>query len=211
MRTLLVFVLVLIVAAGGAVGFAYSGLLDVSSTASEPRLFRWLLQTARENSVQRRAADIAVPDLSSKTQVAGGASAFGEMCAGCHGAPERDPMIGAKDMNPAPPNLAETVAERTPAELFWVIKHGIRMTGMPAWGPTHSDAQLWELVAFLEQLPALSADDFRELLARSGGDGHGHDHGGGHGDDHGDVQADAQGPQAHDEPHEHGSADSHAH
>jgi len=202
MRTLLIVIVVVILAAGGAVGFAYSGLLNVSSTASEPQLVRWLLQTTRERSVQRRAAGIAVPDLSGEAQVAGGASAFGEMCAGCHGAPGRDPILGVQDMNPAPPDLAETVAESTPAELFWVIKHGIRMTGMPAWGPTHSDAQLWEVVAFLEKLPKLSADDYRRLAERSSGDGHGHDHGGGHGHDHA--------AQAQEDSHGH-SAGNHAH
>jgi hypothetical protein len=59
-----------------------------------------------------------------------------------------------------------------------MIKHGIRMTGMPAWGPTHSDAQLWDLVAFLARLPELTAEDYRRLAEGSADDGHGHDHGG---------------------------------
>lgn len=176
MRPVFVVAAVALIAAGGTVGFAYSGLLDVSASATEPRVIRWLLQTTRESSVRRRAADIAAPDLSDEAQVATGGRAFGEMCADCHGTPGRDPRLGARDMNPPPPDLGKAAAGRTPAELFWIIKHGIRMTGMPAWGATHTDAQLWELVAFIERLPALSADDYRRLVERSGDDGHGHDH-----------------------------------
>lgn len=178
MRRILIVAVVAVLAAGGTVGFAYSGLFDVSASATEPGVVRWLLQTTRESSVRRRAAGIAAPDLSDETQVAAGGRAFGEMCARCHGAPGLDPVLGAWDMNPPPPDLVEAAPERTPAELFWVIKHGIRMTGMPAWGATHSDTQLWELVAFLERLPGLTAEDYRRLTERIGDDGHGHDHGG---------------------------------
>jgi mono/diheme cytochrome c family protein len=178
MRPVFVVAAVAVLAAGGTVGFAYSGLFDVSASATEPGVVRWLLQTTRESSVRRRAADIAAPDLSDETLVAAGGRAFGEMCAGCHGAPGRKPLLGVGDMNPPPPDLVKAAAERTPAELFWMIKHGIRMTGMPAWGATHSDAQLWDLVAFLERLPELTAVDYRRLAERSGDNGHGHDHGG---------------------------------
>ncbi len=176
MRRILIVAAVAVLAAGGTVGFAYSGLFDVSASATEPGVVRWLLQTTRERSVRRRAESIAAPDQSDEKQVAAGGRAFGEMCAGCHGAPGLDPMLGARDMNPPPPDLIKAAAERTPAEFFWVIKHGIRMTGMPAWGATHSDTQLWELVAFLERLPELAAEDYRQLTERSGDDDHRHDH-----------------------------------
>ncbi len=62
------------------------------------------------------------------------------------------------------------------AELFWVVKNGIRMTGMPAWGPTHTDAQIWDLVAFMQRMPKLSPDAYRNLIINAQDDGHGHDH-----------------------------------
>jgi mono/diheme cytochrome c family protein len=69
--------------------------------------------------------------------------------------PGRKPFLGAGYMNPSPPDLAKIAPERSPQELFWVIKHGLRMTGMPAWGPTHGDEQLWDLVAMVV-LPGFS-------------------------------------------------------
>jgi mono/diheme cytochrome c family protein len=152
---------------------------------------RWLLETTRERSIERRAEGIIVPDLSGDERAAAGAAAFDDMCAGCHGAPGREPFVAAKDMNPPPPHLDDSASELTPAELFWVIKHGIRMTGMPAWGPTHSDTELWDLVAFIQRLPKLDSDAYRRLAgtsvhththedparAEAGGHGHGdHSH-----------------------------------
>jgi mono/diheme cytochrome c family protein len=166
-KSILIVLATLIAIVGGAIGFAYSGLYNVAATASGPHALDWLLETTRERSVSARAEGIAVPDLSPDARVGAGAAAFREMCAGCHGAPDRKPFVGARDMTPPPPDLTQVVAERKPAELFWVVKHGLRMSGMPAWGPTHSDTELWDLVAFLQRLPGLSAAAY-ERLAGSG-------------------------------------------
>ena len=179
MRCLFAFVLVVVLSLAGVIGFVYSGWADVSATGTESAPVRWVLETTRRNAVKRHAADIEVPDLSGQSLVATGAHSFKEMCVGCHGAPGHTPMLGARYMDPQPPDLGKLAKTRTPAELFWVIKHGIRMTAMPAWGPTHSDTQLWALVALVERLPDLSAQEFSQL-ASQGGDG-GHDHGHSHG------------------------------
>jgi mono/diheme cytochrome c family protein len=176
LKTLITIVLTLLVAVFACVGLAYSGLIDVAATSREPDAIGWLLKSARENVVRRRAQAVSVPDLSSQAWVAAGANAFEEMCSRCHGAPGEAPPVGARDMSPPPPDLARIAPERSPAELFWVIKHGIRMTGMPAWGPTHTDPQLWQLVAFIEQLPGMTDATYRGFLT-PGGDGHGHHHG----------------------------------
>jgi mono/diheme cytochrome c family protein len=101
------------------------------------------------------------------------------MCAGCHGAPGHQRFLGAAYMNPAPPDLTKGPSDLSPAEMFWVIKHGIRMTGMPAWGPTHPNARLWELVAFLRRLPMLSPADYGRLVdqGEAAETGHEHHHG----------------------------------
>lgn len=170
-------VIVVALLLAGAVGLAYSGLPNVAATASESPLLRWLLSTTRQQAVERRAQEVAVQRITDRARIAAGAKAFDDLCAGCHGAPGRDPFVGALDMSPAPPTLSETVPQRSPAELFWVVKHGIRWTGMPAWGPSHSDAELWELVTFIERLPELNGEAYQALLAQGEGHGHDHDHG----------------------------------
>jgi hypothetical protein len=94
-------------------------------------------------------------------------------------------------LNPPPPDLADSAAHMTPAELFWVTKNGIKMTGMPAWGATHADEALWPVVAFMTRLPELDGAGYAALLAEA--QGHGHhavgDDAGGHGDNGADQHA----------------------
>lgn len=161
----------------GVVAFSYSGLFDVAATTREPEVVQWLLVNTRKNSIRYRAEQIDVPELSDEARLATGGKAFDEMCAACHGAPGKKPLLGAKDMNPPPPDLADTASQRTPKELFWAVKNGIRMTGMPAWGATHSDVQIWDLVAFMGRLPEISPDAYRNLINNAQGDKHDHAHG----------------------------------
>ncbi|MGH7430139.1 MAG: c-type cytochrome [Candidatus Methylomirabilaceae bacterium] len=119
---------------------------------------------ARERSVAARSSDIAVPSLDDPKLIAVGAEHYAEMCTGCHLAPGlRDTEIRA-GLYPKPPNLAEHGEHRTPEETFWIIKHGFKMTGMPAWGLTHDDESIWGMVAFVRRLPDLSPDAYRELV-----------------------------------------------
>ena len=202
----------LVLAAGGIIAFAYSGLFDVAATARDAPPVRWLLETTRENAVRKGAERIALPDLSDEDRSPRGAKAFDEMCTGCHGAPGREPFLGAGDMNPPPPDLAEIAPARSPRELFWVIKHGLRMTGMPAWGPTHGDDQLWDLVAFMGRLPDLTPDAYRALAEGPGADGHDHDHGAGIRADAGATAADAPvSESAVSGEHVHNPKEGHAH
>lgn len=176
MRILIGLALLLAIAVATVAGVIYGGLIDVAATASEPGPLRWLLETTRERSISRRAEGVRVPDLSGDALVAAGASAFDDMCAGCHGVPGQAPFVAAEDMNPPPPHLdREEASELGAAERFWVIKHGIRMTGMPAWGRTRSDEEIWSLVAFLGLLPGTDADTYRNLAGLGGH--HHHDQG----------------------------------
>lgn len=178
-------------------GFAYSGWYDVSATTPHSRVVRWILSTTSDASVERRAQKVNVPDLSDNRQLLAGAGDFDAMCAGCHGAPGRSSGPVGQGLNPAPPDLAEAASELSPAELFWVTKNGIRMTGMPAWGITHEDAELWDIVAFLRELPALDAASYRDLVARGKEVGH-HDAA----NEHMDHQNQSPGPPS---PHGSGS------
>ncbi len=172
MKLLLVLLAMLIIAVIGAAGYAYSGLYDVSADSQHGKVVGWLLSTTSHESVERRAANIDVPDLTDDKLKLAGANDFKTMCADCHGAPGQEPKAIGKGLNPAPPDLAESAAHMTPAEVFWVTKHGIRMTGMPSWGATHDDDALWPVVAFITVLPELGADDYQALLAKAAGTGH---------------------------------------
>lgn len=156
----------------GAIGFAYSGLYNVAATSPHSGLANWLFSVTSHASIERRAADIEVPDLSDLALVQAGVNDFDAMCSGCHGAPGKNPEAMGLGLNPPAPNLAESTENMSPSELFWVTKNGIKMTGMPAWGATHDDDALWPVVAFMNTLSDLTGDEYQALLASSDGAGH---------------------------------------
>jgi len=163
--------LVLVVLAiAGILTFAYSGLYNVAATGKDSGLLRWLLHTTMERSVDRRAADVVIPadvSLDDPQRIAVGLIHYDEMCVVCHGAPGVEAGEARQGLNPRPPELAEHAAEISPQALFWIIKHGVEMTGMPAWGPTHDDQRIWDMVAFLQQLPGMTAADYAGLKVRA--------------------------------------------
>lgn len=167
--TLLLAALLLI---GGAVAFIYSGIYDVSASEPHGAVSSWVMQATMHSSVERRASQIEVPDLSDESLVLAGVNDFEEMCVQCHGAPGKEPAAVGRGLNPPPPELAESASEMSAAELFWVTKHGIKMTGMPAWGSTHEDDVLWPVVALMTALPELDAAEYKGLLNRAEGMGH---------------------------------------
>jgi mono/diheme cytochrome c family protein len=181
MRTILgtlavTFALVLI---AGAV-FIFSGLYDVSATAPHWRITYWIMETERAHSIEAHAAGVAVPPgLDDPTKILMGTEHFAAHCAVCHGAPGVPKGDIAHGLYPQPPNLAEAAKHYSPGELFWILKHGIKMSGMPAWND-HSDEELWATVAFLEKLPGMSEQDYAKLvmstMMQSGGHHHDSDH-----------------------------------
>ncbi len=172
MKTIITLAIAVIVGLIGAIGFAYSGLYDVGASSSHSGFVNWLLSTTSHASVKRRARDIEVPNLESQQLQLAGVNDFDDMCAGCHGAPGQDPEAMGQGLNPPAPDLAVSAAEMTPAELFWVTRNGIKMTGMPAWGATHDDAALWPVVALMKKLPDLDAAGYQAFLANAKGLGH---------------------------------------
>jgi mono/diheme cytochrome c family protein len=176
MKTIVGLIIVLALLVTGGLAFIYSGTYNVAATAKDSKVIDWMVETTRKNSILARSENIVVPAHTDERSIAAGGKEFDQMCAYCHGAPGKKPFEAAGDMNPSPPDLGEVVPKRTPAALFWVIKHGIRMTGMPAWGPTHSDERLWRLVAFLQRLPELSPESYKQLIANAPDIGHEHAH-----------------------------------
>jgi len=189
----------------GTVGYAYSGWYDVSASTAHSGPVNWLLSKTSHASIERRGADVMVPDLSDPTLALAGANDFSEMCAGCHGAPGQDPEAMGQGLNPTAPDLAEAAVHLSAGELFWVTKNGVKMTGMPSWGATHDDESIWPVVAFMANvLPELSADDYQEYLAQGAGMGH-HSNGDDPAEhDHGEVGHDDGTTSTETGGHEHG-------
>ncbi len=159
----------LLVLAGGALAFVYSGAYNVAATDPHMGVVRWALNTTQARSVAVRSADVPEPPPVDSAAVADGFHHFSEMCVVCHGAPGVERGELGKGMNPTPPELSEEAAEFTARELFWITKHGIKMAGMPAFGPTHSDAEIWGIVAYVKRLPDMSPQEYQRWVERYGG------------------------------------------
>lgn len=157
---LIIFVIVIILC---GLAFINSGLFDVAATKPETEIVKWVLQTTKEKSVRSRAKDITVPNLDKESFIEIGFNNYDQMCVGCHGAPGISPSVIGEGLNPVPPDLSEEVGHMAPQELFWITQNGIKMTGMPAFGPTHSDEELWSMVAFMQKLPDLSPEKYNVM------------------------------------------------
>lgn len=161
---LLVFVPVVI---GAALAYMYSGFYNVAATDPHNPVVRWALDTSTVRSIEQHADGLEVPDLSGGSLIEIGAQHFKETCTMCHGAPGVQAGEIAKGLKPEAPDLSHAAQCWLPAELFWIVKHGIKMTGMPACGPTHGDEELWAMVAFTEALPDMSQERYEGLVGSS--------------------------------------------
>ncbi len=167
------FVMIAILGLGGGLALVYSGMINVAATNPHSALTDWLLSTASDQSIHYQAKGIIAPPLNDPKIITEGFEHYREMCVGCHLAPGVKSSEIRKGLMPQPPKLQEAAEEWTLAELFWVIKNGIKMTGMPAWGPTHSDKKIWAMAAFVKQLPKMTPAQYKAMDAAAGPD---HDH-----------------------------------
>jgi mono/diheme cytochrome c family protein len=174
MKTIRTLLLAAIAACAALAAFIYSGSYPMGADVPHTKFTHWLLETLREKSIEHASRDIQVPELDDPELLLSGGADYNDMCAGCHlkpGVDESDFTIG---LYPAPPNLARRGGEdQHPGDpqqrmrtQFWVIKHGIKASGMPAWGPTHDDQRIWAMVAFLQKLPQLTPQQYQILTAR---------------------------------------------
>ena len=144
---------------------AYTGAYDISASKDHSPFVRWAFSTTMRNSVSVRASDIEVPSRFTPEQVAAGARQYKSMCEHCHAGPGVQKQEWAKGMLPQPPHLVEAVTEWEPNEVFWLAKHGVRMSAMPAFGGTHEDTALWEITSFVMRLPGMTAEEYAALGA----------------------------------------------
>ena len=163
---------------GAGAAAIHSGFYDVGADAPHWSLTYRLLNTARIRSIDAHASGLAVPaDLENHARLVDGASHFSTHCAVCHSGPGVEAENMAEGMCPRPPVLTNVSTRYSPAELFWILKHGIKMSGMPAWAD-HGDEALWNIVALLEKLPSLPTQDYAALVVAANKAGGHHMHGG---------------------------------
>ncbi len=149
--------------AGLAVLFVLSGVVSVKASSGHLAVTAWVLDLAKRRSVAVRASPIESPALDAPGLEALGASHFDRGCRPCHGAPGEPPPAVPARMTPHPPDLAAQVGRWKPRELFYLVAHGVKFTGMPAWpSPSRTD-EVWAVVAFLRRLPALARASYRRL------------------------------------------------
>jgi mono/diheme cytochrome c family protein len=159
---LIVLIIVLIIAAGI---WIWSGSYNIGADVAHWKGTSRVIHTLVDRSVEARAKDIQVPDLNAPAMIAEGAAHYAVMCTGCHLAPGKTESEMRAGLYPRPPNLTRFAPD--PAEAFWVIKHGIKMSGMPAWGKTHGDDKIWAMVAYLQQQPKMNVQRYKELTANA--------------------------------------------
>ena len=156
-------VLLLLVALAGI--FIYGGIYNIGADAPHSRFVYGALQELRERAIASYSRDVNPPaDLNSQQRIAAGAGVYNEMCTGCHLGPGVERSELSQGLYPSAPELAQGDG-LTPAEQFWVIKHGVKLTAMPAWGKTHDDQLIWDMVAFIRWLPRMNAAQYQAAVA----------------------------------------------
>lgn len=176
LRPLIVAALVIV---GLGVAFIYSGVYDIGALSPHTAATLWVLNITRDRSIRAHARKITVPPLDDSALVALGASHFHEMCVQCHGAPGVKRAEIGQGLYPRAPHLRRAVRDWNDAELYWIVKNGIKLTGMPAFAPTHSEHALWGIVAFIRRLPNMTPAEYsRTVAAATRGDSADEDPGG---------------------------------
>jgi mono/diheme cytochrome c family protein len=193
--------ILLLVVAGFAGIYIYIGAYNIGADAPHSRFVYSTLDALRERAIANYSRDIKAPvDLNDPKRIAAGAGLYDEMCTGCHLGPGLDKSEMSQGLYPPAPELARGLTH-TPEQAFWIIKHGIKLSAMPAWGKTHDDPLVWDMVAFIRQLPKMSPEQYKSAVA-SAPEGHEEMMKGmtsASGQDHGTAPA----------PHRHGSEHSH--
>ncbi len=184
-RVLLSLVLLGAIAVAALFALAWSGAYGIGADDPHARPVGAIIAMVRDRAIRASAADIAVPaDLSSDARIRQGAGNYDAMCATCHLSPQAADSELSRGLYPAPPRFDRVIVE--PAAAFWVVKHGIKASAMPAWGKSMGDEYIWNMVAFIGAMPGLDAGKYQALVAASGGHSH---------DDEG-VRQEAAGPGA---------------
>lgn len=149
----------------GALAFLYSGVYDIAASTPHLRPFLWAVTTLQTRAVEESAEGIVPPPLEDPALVRRGFALYEEQCRVCHGAPGIERSVIGRGMTPNPPRLAVTATEWSDAEIYWIIRNGIKMGGMPAFWTQDSEEDLWALTAYVRRLPEITDEEYRAMRA----------------------------------------------
>ena len=155
-------------ALAGAGVVVYSGVYNVGATAQHLQPVHSLLETTMRNSVRWRARAIETPALDDAPRLLRGAALFRDHCVQCHGAPGVAQSGIGQSMQPVPGPLVDALQRWRPREIYWITRHGIKMSGMPAWQFRLDEQALWDVVAFVNTLPTLSPQAYAQATRDAG-------------------------------------------
>ena len=175
--------------------FFYAGGFDIAADVPHWGITARVMEAVRSRSLEVHSKDVRAPPGDDAALIASGAEHYAAMCSGCHLAPDKKESEIRAGLYPKPPDLTKPT-QLSNAESFWIIKHGIKMSGMPAWGVTHDDQSIWGLVAFMRKLPELTPVQYRALLDKEAHAHHSHAH------SHPDSESSPSAPP-HDAQHHH--------
>lgn len=157
--------------------FINSGLYYVGADRTDAAMIQRAVHKTMMRSVANYADEVKRPsNLGSPMLINAGAMHYKSMCVSCYLAPGVDSSELRMGLNPKPPKLATVADELSPEEIFWIIKHGVRMSAMPAWGKSHNDEAIWAMTAFVKnKLPMMTAAEFDQVVpVEEGYAAHGH-------------------------------------
>lgn len=152
--------------------FAFSGAYNVAAINPHTPLFRWAVSKSLARSVRVHSEEIPAPDLGDSTLLRHGSKHYRTMCINCHGEPGADPSDIGKGLNPEAPELSKNARKWSDSEMHWIIRNGIRMTGMPAFGESHDEREIWGLVAFIRSMEGSTPQQYRQLVETFAEDSH---------------------------------------
>lgn len=177
-RVLVTIIIFLVIAGIAALLGIYSGTYNIAASVPHLAVTEALLNWTVERSIENHAKSVTVPETVRNVSFKEGFPHYDAMCVYCHGAPGIERSEFGEGLYPlGPPLFQKTLDDEdedvlSASERFWIVKNGIKMTGMPAFGKTHDDREIWKIVAFLGVLPNLSNSDYLQLRASTSPESH---------------------------------------
>ena len=158
-------IVVLLTGALGAALFVESGFYHIGADDHHTTAVLALITQLRNRSIETRLGSIKPQLTATPAMIKSGAEHYAALCVGCHLAPGQPKSDLRTGLYPHPPNLAQEDIQES-RRTFWIIKHGIKMSAMPAWGKTLDDAAIWDVVAFVRKMPSMTPEDYQQLAQR---------------------------------------------